>query len=77
MLLAGIVIRLPALDLESGVLLLLLIAKISYEQFSGPVPGSEATSGGPVIVDAHLYGALGGILGALLGKIRAKSHAAI
>jgi rhomboid family GlyGly-CTERM serine protease len=77
MLLAGIVIRLPALDLESGVLLLLLVAKISYEQFGGPVPGSEATSGGPVVVDAHLYGALGGLLGAILGKIRAKWRRAI
>ena len=77
LLLAGIVIRLPALDLESGVLLLLLIAKISYEQYGGALPGSEATSGGPVVVDAHLYGALGGLLGALIGKIRAKSHAAI
>ncbi len=71
MLLAGIIIRLPALDFESGVLLLLLIAKISYEQFGGSVPGSEATSGGPIIVDAHLYGALGGALGALLEKFRA------
>jgi|TARA_B110000858_G_scaffold84392_1_gene97609 rhomboid family GlyGly-CTERM serine protease len=77
MLLAGIVTRLPALNLELSILLLLLVAKISYEQFGGSVPGSEAASGGPVIVDAHLYGALGGILGALLEKFRAWSRRAI
>ena len=76
-LLAGIVTRLPALDLESSILLLLLVAKISYEQFGGSVPGSEAVSRGPVIVDAHLYGALGGVLGALLEKFRAWSRRAI
>jgi hypothetical protein len=72
-----IVTRLPALNLELSILLLLLVAKISYEQFGGSVPGSEAASGGPVIVDAHLYGALGGILGALLEKFRAWSRRAI
>ena len=77
MLLAGIITRLPALNLELSILLLLLVAKISYEQFGGSVPGSEAASGGPVIVDAHLYGALGGILGALLEKFRAWSRRAI
>jgi rhomboid family GlyGly-CTERM serine protease len=67
---AGIVARLRNIDAETTVLVLLLIAKISWEQFSGPVPGSESTSGGPVVVDAHLYGALGGILGAILARIR-------
>ena len=71
LLVAGIIPRLRTLDVETGILLLLLIAKIGYEQFNGPVPGSETTSGGPVVVDAHLYGALGGVLGALLVKIRA------
>ncbi len=70
LLVAGIIPRLRTLDVETGILLLLLIAKIGYEQFNGPVPGSETTSGGPVVVDAHLYGALGGVLAALLAKIR-------
>jgi len=74
---AAIVIRLQEVDAETVVLLLLLIAKISWEQFSGPIPGSESTSGGPVVVDAHLYGALGGVLGAVLVKIRARSLASI
>jgi rhomboid family GlyGly-CTERM serine protease len=74
---AGIVARAPKLDTESIILLLLLVAKISWEQISGPVPGSETTSGGPVVVDAHLYGALGGVLGALLARIRVKPQASI
>jgi len=74
---AAIVTRLQNIDAETVILLLLLIAKISWEQFSGPVPGSESTSGGPVVVDAHLYGALGGVLGAFLAKIRVKSPASI
>jgi rhomboid family GlyGly-CTERM serine protease len=74
---AAIVTRLQNIDTETVILLLLLIAKISWEQFSGPVPGSESTSGGPVVVDAHLYGALGGVLGAFLAKIRVESPASI
>ena len=74
---AGIVARWKNFDAETAILLLLLVAKISWEQFSGPVPGSESTSGGPVVVDAHLYGALGGVLGAVLARIRVKSPAPI
>lgn len=77
LLVAGIIPRLRTLDVETGILMLLLIAKIGYEQFNGPVPGSETTSGGPVVVDAHLYGALGGVLGALLARIRGKRRASI
>ena len=77
LLVAGIIPRLRTLDVETGILLLLLIAKIGYEQFNGPVPGSETTSGGPVVVDAHLYGALGGVLGAILARIRAARRASI
>jgi rhomboid family GlyGly-CTERM serine protease len=74
---AGIVARWKNFDAETAILLLLLVAKISWEQFSGPVPGSESTSGGPVVVDAHLYGAIGGVLGAILVRIRVKSPAPI
>jgi len=81
LLVAGIIPRLRTLDVETGILLLLLVAKIGYEQFNGPVPGSEGTSGGPVVVDAHLYGALGGVLGgvlvALLAWIRGEPSASI
>ena len=39
-----------------------LILKLAYEQLIGPLPLSTGTSGGAVIVDAHLYGALAGAL---------------
>jgi rhomboid family GlyGly-CTERM serine protease len=42
-----------------------LIAKLAWEQIAGPVPGSAAAAGVAVIVDAHLYGAAGGILALL------------
>ena len=70
-------LRLGKINVETGVLALLLVAKISWEQFGGALPGSESTSGGPVIVDAHLYGALGGVLAALILRIRVKLQASI
>ena len=42
------------------VLLVILVGKILWEQFQGPLPGTSDAAGGPVIVDAHLYGALAG-----------------
>jgi rhomboid family GlyGly-CTERM serine protease len=43
-----------------AILLLMVVAKIAWEHFAGPLPFSELTSGGPVVTDAHLYGAAGG-----------------
>lgn len=37
-----------------------LVAKLACEQLLGPLPLSTATTGGEIIVDAHLYGALAG-----------------
>ena len=74
---AGIVARYPDFDAETIVLLLLMLAKICWEQFAGPVPGSEITSGGPVVVDAHLYGAAGGAIAAVMARIRVKRQAPI
>ena len=45
------------------ILALFLAGKLVYEQTQGALP---LTAGGAVIVDAHLYGALGGALAALL-----------
>jgi len=54
-------------DLRSGrwdakLLLILLIAKLLWEQLMGPLPGSAATAGGAVVVDAHLFGAIMGFI---------------
>lgn len=51
-------------------LLVLLVGKLAWEHWHGALPSSEALAGGPVVTQAHLYGALAGILvGALLGAI--------
>ena len=39
-----------------------LVIKLVWEQLAGPIPLTEASSGGAVVVDAHLWGALGGLL---------------
>jgi len=49
-------------------LLAALIAKLIWEQFNGALPGSTELAGGSVIVDAHLYGALGGLLAWLFNR---------
>ncbi len=51
-------------------LLLLLCGKLLWEQRYGSLPGSAELAGGPVIVDAHLYGALIGLaLGLMISPI--------
>jgi rhomboid family GlyGly-CTERM serine protease len=66
LLIAGLVAGVRARDREALVLGVLVAAKLAWEQVVGPLPGSESTSGGAVIIDAHLYGAIGGLLGALV-----------
>jgi len=72
---AGVVAGLAGRRRESPLLAAFLLGKIVYEQLAGPLPGSEGSTGGPVIVDAHLYGALSGLVaaGALLIRVRAKA----
>ncbi len=43
------------------VLVLLLAAKLFWEYMNGALPGSEEMTGGRVLVEAHLYGALAGL----------------
>jgi hypothetical protein len=47
-------------------LLAVVVAKMTWEQLGGDMPWTEELAGGAVIVDAHLWGALGG-LGYLAG----------
>ena len=76
MLAAGIVAGLAARSGEAVVLAVVVAGKLAWEQFAGPLPGSEATSGGAVIVDAHLYGVIGGTLVAAT-MIRVRGRAPI
>ncbi len=64
----GILMTLLILDFVASknvlniVLLILVIAKLVWENLMGPLPGIESTAGGPVVVEAHFYGSLGGAI---------------
>jgi len=60
---AGTCAHLRRREPDGWLLALLLIGKLIYEQTLGALP---LTSGGGVIVDAHLYGAAAGAVAALL-----------
>jgi rhomboid family GlyGly-CTERM serine protease len=56
-------VRLAARERWLGVSLLVGLAlKVASEQYFGASEWSVAAAGGGVVVDAHLYGALGGVL---------------
>jgi rhomboid family GlyGly-CTERM serine protease len=48
------------------VVLLAIAAKLAWEQFTGADTGTAQLVGGDVVVNAHLYGALGGLAAAAL-----------
>jgi len=62
----GLLAQRRARPTESHALLALIAAKLAWEQWAGALPGSVWTSGGPIVVDAHLYGAAGGLCAAAL-----------
>ncbi len=66
---AGTRAHLRARQPDGWILALFLIGKLVYEQTAGALP---LTAGGAVIVDAHLYGAVAGLLAALLLRGSAK-----
>jgi rhomboid family GlyGly-CTERM serine protease len=66
MLVAGSLAQLRRGQASAALLLVLVWGKLIWEQLFGPLPGSAASSGGAVIVDAHFYG---GLLGTLLGGL--------
>ena len=65
---AGALRRWRERPVEAALMLPVLVGKLLWEQLLGPLPGTSEVAGGPVIVDAHLFGALGGCLGALLRR---------
>jgi rhomboid family GlyGly-CTERM serine protease len=66
---AGSVKLIVAREAAGPFLLALIFAKLVWEQFGGPLPYSEFASGGPVIIDAHLFGAVGGIAGLMFAQL--------
>ena len=57
---------------ESLALAAVLLVKLAYEQVAGPLPGSEPSTGGAVVVVAHLYGAIAGAVAAAVLAIRSR-----
>jgi rhomboid family GlyGly-CTERM serine protease len=74
---AGAVDGLRSRQLECWVIGVFLVGKLGYEQLLGPLPGSEASTGGNVVVAAHLYGAISGALSGLWFSFRKSSAATI
>ena len=73
LILAGCLADIRIYPRSAATLLILIIGKLTWEQFMGALPGSESVAGGSVLVDAHLYGAIGGAaVGLLLLAIRAR-----
>lgn len=63
---------------SAALLLILIIGKLVWEQFLGALPGSESAAGGSVVVNAHLYGAIGGaVIGVLLLLLKRNKVAAV
>jgi len=67
LIIAGAIADLRVFPKSAALLLVLVSAKLVWEQLVGPLPGSESVAGGSVVVNAHLYGAIAGaVLGPLL-----------
>ena len=62
---------------EGRILLALLVVKLGWEQRFGALPSTAEIAGGPVIVDAHLYGAIGGLITALMLLMHQRRHQAL
>ncbi len=74
MLAAGIVSGWRERRAEALILSVVVAGKLAFEQLVGPLPGSESTSGGAVIVDAHLYGVIGAVLvAAMIIRVRRRA----
>jgi rhomboid family GlyGly-CTERM serine protease len=61
---AGAVAHLRRREFDGWMLAAFLVVKLMYEQFAGAMPFSSGL--GPVVVDAHLYGAAGGLCMAII-----------
>jgi rhomboid family GlyGly-CTERM serine protease len=59
---AGTIAHLRRRDLDGWILAVFIVGKIAYEQSAGALPLAGTVN---TIVDAHLYGAIGGVVVAL------------
>lgn len=68
----GIIRHLQAGYRLEWLLLAALTTKLAWEQFVGALAGTSELAGGPVVVDAHLYGAVSGAILALVFMLQDK-----
>src|SRR5262245_29864663 len=66
---AGTLAHLRRRDLDGWILAVFIVAKLSYEQFAGSMPFAGAAN---TVVDAHLYGAIGGLVPAFFLRSRSE-----
>jgi hypothetical protein len=64
---AGTLAHLRRRDLDGWILAVFVTGKLAYEQFSGALPFADSPD---TLVDAHLYGAVGGVVLALFLRSR-------
>ena len=64
LMIAGIFREIRVNRFAGGLLLLVIAGKLAWEQIGGPMPSSERLIEGRVVVDSHLYGAIGGAVAA-------------
>ena len=77
LLVAGLVASIGRWGIELWIVAAVVVGKLLYEQFFGPLPVSEGASGDAVIVASHLYGALAGCVAGAAIAIRVRGRAAI
>jgi len=68
---AGTYVHVRRGDLDGWILVVFIVLKLGYEQLHGVLPFAE--SGMPVVLNAHLYGAIGGVIAAACLKAGHKS----
>ena len=66
---AGALALLVRREKLGAVLAIGVAAKLTFEQVVGPVPFTAESVGGPVVVAAHLYGVVGGLLAETAAEI--------
>ena len=66
LLIAGAIRGFASMPVEASVICVGVTLKLAWEQFAGPLPGSEQAAGAAVVVNAHLFGAIGGVASAAL-----------
>ena len=73
---AAAIIELRRFPLSGWFLISTLVAKLSWEQFNGAVPGIGSIIEGYVVVDSHLYGALSGLIFIIFLMLKSKIFSA-